>query len=488
MADDGVTATAGDSDRHRKHKKHKHRHRRRHHRDDRERAGHGSDDDGRPFSEVKKAAADEHGEHMVDAGVRCVEGDDSQREISLAHTGISDRHRDDDRWQDGDGRHDQRHDDRRYHDHRRYDSRRHGDGRYDDRRYGDRRHDSHRQHTDRRSDAHQWQQHARRRRSRSRSSSSDSLERHRRRRQKAVQEAAEKPQRFWDGFQWVDSAPEVTGSQIHGALGHATRKDRRLYVGNLPLNVGLTEKQIGEYITHQLRAQKKIVMDAPNPLHSVWLAPEQTYAFVELLTVEAANMVMSLNGTMLLQNVLRISRPNNYNVNIGMPVDPTAAATVGAHAGGIGASVVGVFASPPVVSGGQPEAAAAAARATTSDVSVAMASATAAAATAKGSNGPVATSAVVSCSSMLTAAELVSAEERTAIKEDVAEECSKFGRVEAIKVPVSDNVSCKVFVRFDTIEAARAAMAALDGRMFDGRQISVGSLSLADFDALADGA
>ena len=79
-------------------------------------------------------------------------------------------------------------------------------------------------------------------------------------------------------------------------------------------------------------------------------------------------------------------------------------------------------------------------------------------------------------------------EERTAIKEDVAEECSKFGRVEAIKVPVSDNVSCKVFVRFDTIEAARAAMAALDGRMFDGRQISVGSLSLADFDALADGA
>ena len=51
-----------------------------------------------------------------------------------------------------------------------------------------------------------------------------------------------KPKRFWDGFQWVESQTPVAGVVT---ASQATRKDRRLYVGNLPIGAGLTDKQVG---------------------------------------------------------------------------------------------------------------------------------------------------------------------------------------------------------------------------------------------------
>ena len=57
-----------------------------------------------------------------------------------------------------------------------------------------------------------------------------------------------KPKRFWDGFQWVDADQTTVTAQV-GPLGQATRKDRRLYVGNLPVGSGLQEKQLSEFIS-----------------------------------------------------------------------------------------------------------------------------------------------------------------------------------------------------------------------------------------------
>lgn len=87
----------------------------------------------------------------------------------------------------------------------------------------------------------------RRGRSRSRSLSPAS---HAKRKAAAMQSRidAGKPARFWDGFQWVENVDGEKLIQQQASLGQATRKDRRLYVGNLPTNVGLSEKQIGEFL------------------------------------------------------------------------------------------------------------------------------------------------------------------------------------------------------------------------------------------------
>ncbi|MEC7204037.1 MAG: hypothetical protein VXW49_10230, partial [Pseudomonadota bacterium] len=50
--------------------------------------------------------------------------------------------------------------------------------------------------------------------------------------------------RFWDGFQWVDV--EKNEADSAPLMGQATRKDRRLYVGNLPIGAGLADKQLSE--------------------------------------------------------------------------------------------------------------------------------------------------------------------------------------------------------------------------------------------------
>ena len=92
--------------------------------------------------------------------------------------------------------------------------------------------------------------------------------------------------------QWVD-ADQKTVSAQSGPLGQATRKDRRLYVGNLPIGSGLSEKQLSEFISSSMKQRQMIEQHAPDPVLSVWMSPEGTYAFVEFHTVEFANKVLT---------------------------------------------------------------------------------------------------------------------------------------------------------------------------------------------------
>jgi hypothetical protein len=97
-------------------------------------------------------------------------------------------------------------------------------------------------------------------------------------------------------------------------------------------------------------------------------------------------------------------------------------------------------------------------------------------------------SCVLRCSNMLTPAELADAEERTSLKEDVEQELVQYGIIHAMKIPTSDNQDCNVYVRFGSAAAATAALTALRGRKFDGREVEVGLCHVERFDALVDGA
>lgn len=65
------------------------------------------------------------------------------------------------------------------------------------------------------------------------------------------------------------------------------------------------------------------------------------------------------------------------------------------------------------------------------------------------------------------------------IAEETREECSKFGRVEHIKIPKTTEGD--VFVRFGSNDSAQAAVASLNGRWFGGRQIVALFIPLKDY-------
>ncbi|CAJ0625837.1 11581_t:CDS:2 [Entrophospora sp. SA101] len=75
---------------------------------------------------------------------------------------------------------------------------------------------------------------------------------------------------------------------------------------------------------------------------------------------------------------------------------------------------------------------------------------------------------------MDTSEELVDDEEYEDIVEDVREECSKFGCIIDMKIPRPGQSTTgvgKIFVRFDSAEAAGIALRALAGRKFAERTV-----------------
>lgn len=197
---------------------------------------------------------------------------------------------------------------------------------------------------------------------------------------------------------------------------------------------------------------------APDPVLSVWTSPEGTYAFVEFHTVELANQALGLNGIMLLTTALRVSRPNNYQPNIGMDLT----SLVGGAA---------VPAAPSLIPSG---------------LNPSLVAANPALGAVLAAPPPPADSNVLACTNMLTKEELNDKEERDALKEDVTEECSKYGTVEGIKIPVAGNDECNIYVKFDTREAAGVALSKLSGRKFDGRVVGVSAYGVDQFEALVD--
>jgi len=358
------------------------------------------------------------------------------------------------------------------------------------------------------------------------------------------------PTRFWDGFQWVENVDANLLARQAAPLIQATRKDRRLYVGNLPQSMGLTEKQISEFLSAAMRQRGMISVEAEDPILSVWMAPDGQYCFVEFHTIEIAAQALGLSGTVLLNQALRISRPNNwiptpelyppgaaYATHTGMSIAGPAGSTASADAAAERAQSLARIGVPmattaAIAMAGVPMATPAAlpmppsllnpmlaaAQAAAQKAVAGLATAAGLASAADAHHGALSTdlsymgmgrepsanlppaaavaavappseiaSEIVRCSNMLTPAELADSHERLEIKEDVLEECRNYGTVLAIKVPVSNNPSCDIYVQFEQPSAAAAAVVALRGRKFDGRVVGMELCTAAAFEAIIDG-
>lgn len=120
---------------------------------------------------------------------------------------------------------------------------------------------------------------------------------------------------FWDGFQWVAKTGAVNAAGgTDAALMNSTRKLRRLYFGNLPLHMGLTESAFQEIVWNEMRNRGFCIDPNSNPVLYVWFAKDKgNYGFVEFATVEETERALTMDGMLCMGIPLKVSRPNDYS-------------------------------------------------------------------------------------------------------------------------------------------------------------------------------
>ncbi|GAB5356228.1 hypothetical protein AAMO2058_000272900 [Amorphochlora amoebiformis] len=235
-----------------------------------------------------------------------------------------------------------------------------------------------------------------------------------------------------------------------------TRQARRLYVGNLPVGLGLTDAALMEFFKATV---PQLGLKTPNPILSVWMSQGGTFCFVEFRAVEDTDKCMTLmQGLTLGGRLLRIGRPADYKAppphlaNYIVPMNPGIPGTMGEKSQ---ASAIAKDQSP---------------------------------------KNPVVPSPVLMMLNMVTAGELVEDEEFNDIRNQVGIECEKFGRVFSVVIPrpasveddqdegVDDDQDLvdhkskgvgRIFVEYATSEEAKEARSKLHGRNFGGNKVVV---------------
>ncbi|PHJ20470.1 splicing factor [Cystoisospora suis] len=123
---------------------------------------------------------------------------------------------------------------------------------------------------------------------------------------------------FWDGFQWVRKS-DREGQLLYDQQMNATRRARRLHVGNLPLNLEeVTEDDLKRHLWHAMRSSNACKDPATCPVLHVWFARDRggNYGFVEMASVEEAHAALRLDGMLWHGVSIRINRPTDWKNTI----------------------------------------------------------------------------------------------------------------------------------------------------------------------------
>jgi len=239
---------------------------------------------------------------------------------------------------------------------------------------------------------------------------------------------------------------KAKSSNQGGIIDQGTRKARRLYVGNLPVDeMQITEDMLVRFFNaaaHQAGiANTTLPGDA---VVSAWLSQENKFAFVEFRSMEEASSGLSLNGITMGPNSLKVSRPSDYeDPGSSMMAMRMAAGDMSAVPGMVPGMGVAFPVVPPL-------------------------------------QGPP--SCVIRLTNMVNLETLKDAQDIDDIKEDVSDECQKHGKLEQVTVPGPGEAGAgDVYVKFDSSESALGCKAALHGRMFDGKAVQATFFSEEDF-------
>ncbi|CAG8552063.1 18252_t:CDS:10 [Gigaspora rosea] len=308
------------------------------------------------------------------------------------------------------------------------------------------------------------------------------------------------------------------------------RQARRLYVGNIPY--GIDENGLSEFFNSTM-VQLNITTAPGQPVIAVQINHDKNYAFVEFRAPEEATAAMAFDGITFQGQSLKIRRPKDYQPPPGQNLEPPPIHVPGVVStnvpdspnkifiGGLPTylndeqvmellksfgelrafnlvkdSLTGVskgfafceYVDPSVTDlacQGLNNMELGDRKLVVQRASVGSAKNTGVASVLPSSvlipsgNGEMIPTTVLQLLNMVTPEELVDDEEY--------EECSKFGRVLDMKIPRPGSASLsgvgKIFVRFESIEAAGAALRALAGRKFAERTVLTSYIDEEVYDA-----
>jgi len=283
--------------------------------------------------------------------------------------------------------------------------------------------------------------------------------------------------------------------QMQGANPQATRQARRLYVGNLPGGVGITEQMLHEFFNTTVIS---LGILTPHPVLSVWISTEGTFCFVEFRSIRDASTCISLlQGLSLGGRVLKIGRPAGYvappshleNFIVGLPTDafkPPEEPDGPVGLLGLGLPVTTMGMSAPGQQG----------------IAMGLALPSVPLPTLQVLEQPTE---VLMLVNMVCEEDLKDDEEFSDLMLDVREECEKYGDLEQVVIPrpLTEDGSAtegtlpnsqdrgprtgqglgRIFAKFRCLESAQRAKGVLDGRLFNNNRVVATFYELAKFEA-----
>lgn len=304
---------------------------------------------------------------------------------------------------------------------------------------------------------------------------------------------------------------------MHQANMQQTAKSRRLYVGNIPFQAGLTDVALTQFFSALYVAGFRA--NRPGellPVVSFWLHGDGKFGFVELRGEQEAVNMMQFNGVVLHGRPIRVNRPSDYRPELHNPshinlvpdqVNVQAVLDLCQQIGGI----VGAPAQLAVIAASQatrviqpqvppslpargspyqqpPAAPHVSIPATGAPPSVPPSQTSPKAA----SDAPVPKAAisrpdppqptpkkgnrVVSLKNLCRDEDLSGDQEYEELLADVKDECSGYGGVNSINIPREGPWKGTAFVEFADVSVVSAAVDALGKRVFDSRQIEAVAL------------
>eukprot|EP00929_Paragymnodinium_shiwhaense_P042326 TRINITY_DN2191_c0_g3_i3.p1 TRINITY_DN2191_c0_g3~~TRINITY_DN2191_c0_g3_i3.p1 ORF type:complete len:325 (-),score=99.36 TRINITY_DN2191_c0_g3_i3:112-1086(-) len=298
---------------------------------------------------------------------------------------------------------------------------------------------------------------ARKEKKKKRSASSESAERSRereKRRRKQQQEhvnknrapgavagvpAAPGGQRmFWDGFQWVPRAE----TNVNPNDPNVSRKLRRLYLGNLPYHLGVTEDSFSKQLYDSMKERGMCNDPNQNPVLHVWFARDKgaNYGFCEVASIEETERALQLDGMLVLGVPISIKRPTDATSPAG--------SLQGMQPGGAQASNM------MAITGIQVQA----------------------------------TSNIIHIEEILKVDGKTTRDDFDDVKEDMEEGCGAHGSVDKVFIIRPEHNQRQpalragdVFLRCRSVEDATKIIRAMGHRKYDGRQIQMKSYSEDDY-------
>jgi RNA recognition motif-containing protein len=109
----------------------------------------------------------------------------------------------------------------------------------------------------------------------------------------------------------VPGMPNMNNVNSMGTLMALTKKCRRIHVGNLPMNSGLTPAALKVFIS-QLMQQLALVVKPGDPVVDSFLSQDGKFGFIEFRTIQEANNALAMSGVEFMGRNIRVGRPSDY--------------------------------------------------------------------------------------------------------------------------------------------------------------------------------